>query len=362
MSPFDAALLASMVALAVPIVLPALGELISQRSGVMNVGLEGMMIFGAFYGFWVVERTGSSWLGLAAGIAAGMSLAFVMAVLSVTLRADQIVVGVGINLMGAGLTVFLNRELFLDRGQVTIDRMGSVPIPVLSHLPVIGKPLFDQSVVTYLAYILIPAIAWALYRTRWGLAVRGSGELPEAVETAGMNVNVVRYSAVLCAGAMAGLAGAFLTVVQVGIFIEGMTGGRGFLALAAVVFGKWTPRGTVLAATLFGAADALQLRLQSASSVPRNVWLVLSACLLIGAVVVAVRRRTSDAKSLPKTATPVVVALAIAAVGIGGVQLTVPAQLWLALPYLLSLAALAGLVGRARVPSALAEPFDRKAI
>ncbi|MGW3951064.1 ABC transporter permease [Streptomyces sp. NPDC004752] len=358
MSPFDAALLGAALALAVPILLPALGELVSQRAGVMNVGLEGMMLFGAFFGFLAVERTGSSWLGLVAGMSGGISLALVMAVLSVTFRADQIVVGVGINLIGAGVAIFLNRELFPDRGQVSIDRMGPVAIPGLSHLPVVGKPLFDQSVVTYLAYLLIPAIAWALYRSRWGLAVRGSGELPEAVETAGINVNIVRYSAVLTAGALAGLAGAFLTVVQVGIFIEGMTGGRGFLALAAVVFGKWTPRGTVLAAMLFGAADALQLRLQSASSVPGSVWYVLAAIVLVLALISTRRRGFVPMKTAP----PIIGAVAIAGIAVFGVHLTVPAQLWLALPYLLSLAALAGLVGHARVPSALAEPFDRKAI
>ncbi|MFG1954064.1 ABC transporter permease [Micromonospora sp. NPDC048830] len=358
MSPFDAALLGAAVALAVPILLPALGELISQRAGVMNVGLEGMMLFGAFFGFLFVERTGSPWLGLLAGTAGGMSLALVMAILSVTFRADQIVVGVGINLIGAGVTIFLNRELFLDRGQVSIDRMGLVSIPVLSDIPGVGKPLFDQTIVTYLTYLLIPAIAWALYRSRWGLAVRGSGELPEAVETAGINVNVVRYSAVLTAGLLAGLAGAFLTVVQVGIFVEGMTGGRGFLALAAVVFGKWTLRGTIGAAMLFGAADALQLRLQNASEVPGSVWYVLATIILAIALVLASRRGFIVKKAVP----PIVIALIIAAIGVSGASLTVPAQLWLALPYLLSLAALAGLVGHARVPTALADPFDRKAI
>ena len=358
MSPFDTALLGAAVALAIPILLPALGELISQRAGVMNVGLEGMLLFGAFFGFLVVERTGSSWLGLVAGMAGGMSLALVMAVLAVTFRADQIVVGVGINLIGAGVTIFLYRELFLERGQVSIDRMGSVAIPGLSEIPFIGQPLFDQSAVTYVTYLIIPAVAWALYRSRWGTAVRGSGELPEAVETAGINVNVIRYSAVLSAGLFAGLAGAFLSVVQVGIFIEGMTGGRGFLALAAVVFGKWTLRGTVGAALLFGAADALQLRLQNASEVPASVWYVLATVVLVIALVL-VRRRGFV---LQKTALPLLVVLAIVTLGVSGMSLTVTAQLWLALPYLLSLAALAGLVGYARVPSALAEPFDRKGI
>ncbi len=358
MAPFDAALLVSMIALTVPILLPALGELISQRAGVMNVGLEGMMITGAFMGFLVVERTGSSWFGLLGGMSAGMTMALLMAVLSITFRADQIVVGVGINLIGGGVTIFLNRELFIDRGQVPVDRMKSLAIPGLSELPVIGQTLFNQSVLTYMTYLIIPAIAWALYRSRWGLAVRGSGEKPEAVEAAGINVNSVKYSAVLCAGALAGLAGAFLTVVQVGIFIEGMTGGRGFLALAAVVFGKWAVKGTVMAALLFGATDALQLRLQGAPFVPETVWFVIAGIALALTAIALARHVMSRGKAWA----PVLLAGATAAAGVNGLELTVPAQLWLALPYLLSLAALAGLGGHARVPTALAEPFDRRGI
>ncbi|WP_326643907.1 ABC transporter permease [Streptosporangium sp. NBC_01755] len=355
MSPLDMAWLTTTLLLAVPILLAASGELVSQRSGVMNVGLEGMMLFGAFFGFLIVEQTNSSWFGLLVGIVAGTSLAMVMALLSVTLRADQIVVGVGINLLAAGVTIFLNRQMYLDAGQVTVARMDKVPVPVLADLPVIGRVFFDQSPVVYLCYGIVPLIAWVLYRRKWGLAVRGSGELPEAVETAGINVNRVRWSAVLLAGGLSGLGGAFLSVVQVGLFIEGMTSGRGFLALAAVVFGKWHPRGMILACLLFGGADALQLRLQGAETIPSVVWLAAVAV----AVVFLVRhvRRNGVTKSgwvlagaVPVIAAPLVFDLA----------LSLPAQLWLALPYILSLAALGGLVGRARVPSALAEPFDRK--
>lgn len=357
MSPFDAALLAAAITLAVPILLPALGELISQRAGVMNVGLEGMMLFGAFFGFVAVERSESPILGLMVGVLAGGCLALVMAVLTISLRADQIVVGVGINLIGAGVTIFLNRELFLDQGQVSIDRMDRTAIPVLSDIPVIGDPLFNQSLVVYLAYLAVPVAAWLLYRSRWGLAVRGAGELPEAVETAGVSVVGVKYSAVLIAGLLAGLGGAFLSVVQVGIFIEGMTGGRGFLALAAVVFGKWHPRGTVFACLLFGTADALQLRLQSASSVPTSLWVVV-ALLVLAAVLLRVVRRNLDRATLMLAAT----GAAVAVIAIVGVELKLPAQLWLALPYVLSLAALAGFVGKARVPTNLAEAYDRRAI
>ncbi|WP_432989748.1 ABC transporter permease [Dactylosporangium sp. CA-233914] len=355
MSPLDAAWLATTVILAVPILVTATGELISQRSGVMNVGLEGMMLFGAFFGFVAADKAGSSWLGLLVGVAAGAVLATVMALLSVTLRADQIVVGVGINLVAGGVTIFLNRVLYQSGGQVTIPRMGRVPIPLLADIPVIGPVLFNQSPIVYLSYVIVPASAWALYRSKWGLAVRGAGELPEAIETAGINVNQVRWGGVLLAGALAGLGGAFLSVGQVGLFLEGMTGGRGFLALAAVVFGKWHPRGTVLACLLFGAADALQLRLQSVQTVPASVWLAAAA---VAVVFLArhVRRHGVTWFGL----VPAIAALAIASPVLFGVGVSLPAQLWLALPYILSLAALAGLVGKARVPSALAEPFDRK--
>ncbi|WP_214105874.1 ABC transporter permease [Acrocarpospora catenulata] len=356
MAPLDTAWLAMTVVLAVPILLAAGGELVSQRSGVMNVGLEGMMLFGAFFGFFTVERTGSTWLGLLAGVAAGTALAVVMALLAVTLRADQIVVGVGINLLAAGVTIFLNRQLYLDAGQVTVDRMARLPIPLLADLPLVGPVLFDQSPVVYLCYAIVPVTAWALYRRRWGLAVRGSGELPEAVETAGINVNRVRWGAVLIAGGLAGLGGAFLSVAQVGLFIEGMTGGRGFLALAAVVFGKWHPRGMVLACLLFGGADALQLRLQNAETIPPVVWL---AAVAVAVVFLVLRLRRGGARAGWVLG---VVAAAFAAPLVLGISLSLPAQLWLALPYILSLAALAGLVGRARVPSALAEPFDRRAL
>lgn len=355
MSPFDTAWLAMTVVLAVPILLAAGGELVSQRSGVMNVGLEGMMLFGAFFGFMAVERAGSSWLGLLAGVCAGAALASVMALLSVTLRADQIVVGVGINLLAAGVTIFLNRRMYLAAGQVTVDRMDRVPIPLLADLPVLGRVLFDQPAVVYLCYVIVPLIAWALYRRKWGLAVRGSGELPAAVETAGISVNRVRWGAVLIAGALSGLGGAFLSVAQVGLFIEGMTGGRGFLALAAVVFGKWHPRGVILACLLFGGADALQLRLQGAETIPAAVWLVALAV----AVLFLVRHLRRDGLGRASWLLVGVVAAVAAPLALG-LALSLPAQLWLALPYILSLAALGGLVGRARVPSALAEPFDRK--
>lgn len=358
LSPFDSALLASCIVLATPILLSSLGELISERAGVMNVGLEGMMIFGAFFGFAGVVYTHSAWIGLLSGAAAGCLLASVMAVLTIPFRADQIVVGIGINLIGSGATIFLNRRLFFGGSQAQIDTMGSVPIPGLSKIPVIGQALFAQPILVYLSYALIAVSAVVLYRCRFGLAVRATGELPSAVESAGVKVAQVRVASVLCAGFLTGLGGAFLTVVEVGVFVEGMSGGRGFLALAAVVFGKWRLRGTVFAALLFGGADALQLRLQSAGEVPSSVWWALAVIGGLFASVWISRRHLSSAR-----------VSAVVILGGGGVALalapihaSLPSQAWLALPYVLSLVALAGFVGRARMPSALAEPFDRETL
>ncbi|MBN9609356.1 MAG: hypothetical protein BGO26_03195 [Actinobacteria bacterium 69-20] len=358
LSPFDAALLASCLVLATPILLTSLGELISQRAGVMNVGLEGMMIFGAFFGFVGVVYSHSSWVGLLTGAVAGCLLSSVMAVLTVLFRADQIVVGIGINLIGSGATIFLNRRLFFGGSQAQIKTMASVPIPGLSNIPGIGRALFNQPIVVYLAYALIAVVALILFRSKFGLAARAAGELPPAVESAGIKVSHVRITAVLGAGFLAGLAGAFLSVVEVGVFVEGMSGGRGFLALAAVVFGKWRLRGVVFGALLFGGADALQLRLQSASEVPSSIWWALA---IVGGLLVGIwtaRRRFSTGR----TAAVVILIGGGVTLALAPVHAALPSQAWLALPYVLSLVALASFVGQARMPSALAEPFDRESM
>jgi ABC-type uncharacterized transport system permease subunit len=357
---FDAALLASVVALTTPLLLAAMGELVSERAGVLNVGLEGMILVGAFFAFWAADATGSPWIGCLAGLAAGMMLASLMALLAVNAGAEQIVVGLGLNLLSLGLTAFLFELAFLDQAQVQVDRVEPFAIPLLSDLPGIGKALFDRQPVVYIAYLLVPGIAYLLYRTTWGLAIRAAGETPKAADTAGVSLRITRWAATCTAGALAGLAGAYLSVVQTGLFTDGMSAGRGYLALAAVIFGRWRPLPVLGACLVFGGADALQLRLQAESLVPASVWIALAA---IAAAFVAWRlvawrrgRREQADLLVPGLVLAVGVALAIVVPSV-----SIPSQLWLALPYLLALLALAGLAGRAELPRALGVPYRREA-
>jgi ABC-type uncharacterized transport system permease subunit len=355
--PFDASWLIATIGLTTPILLAATGELLAERAGLFNIGLEGMMLLGAFAAFITSWQTGSAWLGVLVGMVGGVMLAALMAFLSIEARADQVVVGVGLNILALGVTTFSFEQIFASRPQALLNPMQPLAIPGLSHLPYIGKALFDQAPPAYLAYLAVPAVWFLLYRTTWGLAVRSAGELPEAVETAGLSVRKVRWLAELAAGALAGAGGAFLSAVSLGLFIQGMSAGRGYIALAAVIFGGWRPFGVLGACFVFGGADALQLRLQAVGMIPRQVWFVLFAVPLVYFAYRRLRRR-------PRSA--------FAASGIGGAvtiagvvlfalapSMSLPSQLWLALPYVLTLFVLAGFVGRPRMPTALAVPLHR---
>lgn len=352
MNPFDVALFAAAIRLSVPLLLAALGELISERAGVINIGLEGMMLFGAYGGFLAAYATGSVGLGLLAGIGLGLVLGAIMAFVSVTLRGDQIVVGVALNLLAAGLTLFLYRLQF-GGTQPTTVKMEPYAVPLLSDIPGIGPVLFHQLPLVYLAYVLGPVVAYLLYRSRRGLRLRSAGEKPEVLDSTGVDVARVQWSAVLAAGALAGLAGAFLSVGQVGLFAENMTAGRGFLALAAVVFGQWRPYGVVAACLVFGFTDALQLRLQSMGAVPQQVWIALVALGLVIGAVGAWRARRSGSP-LRWVLLGAVLCVAVGALGAGLVPgFALPSQFWLSLPYVLSLVALAASARRVRAPAML---------
>jgi len=352
---FDTALLTAAIVAAVPILFAGLGELVSERAGVLNVGLEGMMLFGAFFAFLGADMTGSLVLGVLIGVAAGVALAALMALLSVEAGADQIVVGIGLNVLAAGVTGYLYETAF-GGDQVILSTIGNWSVPGFDRLPVVGETFFDASPFTYLAILLVPTVWFLLYRSNWGLAIRAAGEMPEAVDAAGINVRGVRWAATLWAGALAGLGGATLSIGQTGVFTEGMTAGRGFLALAAVIFGKWRLGGVVLACSLFGSADAVQLRLQATSSVPSQVWvaIALAAGVAVGYALLRGRRLGVGASLAAAAVIGVALALAIAQP-----ELNLPSQLWLAFPYILTLLALAGFVGRARLPKALALPYHR---
>lgn len=356
-APFDAAWLASVLALATPLLLAATGELISERAGVLNVGLEGMMLSGAFFAYYVSWETGSLLIGFAAGVGGGLIFGVLMGLIAIEVGADQIVAGIGINLAAFGLTAYLFDQVFSNQAQAVVSTLGTVNVPLLSDLPDVGKALLDHDVVLFLAFALVPVASFVLYKTRWGLALRACGETPEAAETAGVSVRRVQWLGVLSAASLAGIAGAYLTIVEVGIFKQGMTDGRGFLALVAVIFGRWRPLGVLGACLVLGAADALQLRLATASSVPQVVWAALVVIAASYAVFVLARRNRGRARPA------LMVMGAIAAAGMVLFATTphvfLPDQLWRSLPYLLALIVLAGGVAYARMPSRLGLTYRR---
>ena len=286
-----------------PLLLAALGEVVVERSGVINIGLEGVMLAGAFGSLLGATHAGIG--GAYAGaIAGGVLVALLFALFAVWVRADQIITGTAITLLALGLTGTLYRAIYGVTGAaLSIPTTGPIAIPVLSSMPWIGKALFAQTPVTYVAYILVPLVWWMMYRTHAGLALRAVGEAPLAAQVAGVAVRRVRLAAIGFGGALGGLAGGSLVVAQAGTFAEGMSAGRGFIAIAIVVLGRWHPVGVAAAALLFGVASALQFLLQA-------------------------------------------------------LGLAIPYQAFLALPSVLTLAALAGVAGRVRAPAALARVDD----
>lgn len=234
----------------------ALGELLAERAGTLNISVEGMMLGGAFGAIYVASETGSPLLGLIAGVCIGALVALIQAQLSHRITINEFVVGLALNLLVLGVTSFLT-----DSVTLTHQQLGVLKIPLLADIPVIGGALFEQRWPFFLIYPLIPLTWWLLVRTRWGLELRACGENPEAATASGIPVQRRRRQVVLVCGLYAGLGGAFLSVGLIGSFTQNMTAGRGFVAIAAVILGSWTVRGTVIGALIFGAADALRLAL-----------------------------------------------------------------------------------------------------
>jgi simple sugar transport system permease protein len=251
------AVLASAIRQSTPLILGALCGLLGERTGVINIGIEGQMLTGAFIAFLVNVYTSNLILAIFAGIFAGMFLGSFLAFMSVTLKMDQIIGGTVINILAIGLTGF-----FYVGGLSTEGKLRPILIPFLSDLPLVGKVFFSWPPITYIAIILVFVLQYVLFHTRWGLRSRSVGEHPRAADTVGINVFAMRYINVTVAGGLAGLAGAFLTLEAVGSFERGMTNGRGFLALAVMIFGRWTPIGAWGAALLFGLSLALTTQFQ----------------------------------------------------------------------------------------------------
>lgn len=292
--------LSAALRLSVPLAFAAIGGLLSERSGILNIGLEGMILTGAFAGAAVVFGTGLAWGGVAIALAAGAMVGLVHAYLCVSLGVNQLVSGLAINLAAGGLTTYGARLLF-STGTVALAGIEPVNIPVLQNLPVLGV-LFQQDLLFYGLLLLIAVSTYGLFHTRWGLSLRAVGNAPQAADTAGVSVVQVRYASVIICGGLCGLAGAYLALVQVGFFTENMSAGKGFIALAALIFGRWHPVATALACLLFGTTEALQLRIQAFG-------------------------------------------------------LDIPYQLLAMLPYVTALLALAGIAGKATPPAALGIPY-----
>jgi simple sugar transport system permease protein len=308
-------LFAAALRIATPLALAAIGGTICERSGIVNIALEGIMLFGAFFGTAAVLATGSPWLGVIVAVLAGVVVAAIHATASINLRTDQVVSGTAINLLALGVTGFL-MELWYGHPGTTEPIRTLQPV---FHFTASGEGALNEvwrwingiflshTPIVYATIVIALATHWAMYHTRWGLRLRALGEHPRAVETAGVSVARGRWVAVLMSGALGGLAGANLSIEQVGVFQENFTNGRGFIALAANIFGRWTPIGSYLASLLFGFADALQIKLQPFRDV-----------------------------------------------------VDIPPQFFYMLPYVLTVVVVAGVMGRAIGPAAVGVPYEKE--
>lgn len=289
--------LATSLRLSLPVVFAALGGVLAERSGVFNIGLEGMMLAGAFGAAVGAYFSGTPFGGVVVGIAFGVLGALILAVLAVSLGVNQIVTGIAINMLMLGLTAFLSRVVFEGQANtMTLSGFKPIAIPGLASIPVIGPVLFNQDLLVYLMYALVGLGWWLMFHSRPGLEIRAVGENPRAADTAGISVPRLRYICVLASGGLAGLGGAYLVLSQIFLFSEHMSAGKGFIALAAVILGRWSPLGALLACLLFGVFDALQLRLQFANpEVPYQAFVILPYAVSILALIGLVGKPTPPA-------------------------------------------------------------------
>jgi len=272
--------------LTVPLAFAALGGLYSERSGVLNIALEGMLLTGAFSSAVATFYTGNVWVGVFAALIAGGMVGLLHAFLCVTLRVDQLVSGLAINLVASGMTSFLARLVFSGGSTQRLPGIEAIVIPGLADIPLLGSILFQQDIFVYLLIFLVIITTYILFYTSFGLTLRAVGEHPQAAKTSGINVELVRYWAVAIAGCLASLGGANLALVQVRFFTENMSAGKGFIAIAALIFGRWHPVGTALACLLFGATEALQLRIQAlGANIPYQFLVMLPYAIAILALV-----------------------------------------------------------------------------
>jgi general nucleoside transport system permease protein len=275
-----AVFIGSSLRLAAPILFGATGEIVSEKAGVLNMSIEGMMLTGAFGGALGSLLTGNATVGLFCGILAVLPVALLQAFLSNTLKVNQIVSGIGINILALGATTLAYREVFGARSDQLVQGFPTWSPPLLGDIPVIGKPIFEQVWILYVAIILIAAVAFVMNYTSFGLAIRAAGVEPAAANNAGVPVNLVRYGAVLFVGLCSALGGVFISLGNIHTFTEGMTSGAGYLAITAVIFGNWRLWRMVAACLLFGAATALQFQLPAIGIIVPTALLIMSPYLL----------------------------------------------------------------------------------
>ena len=241
-----------------PLIIVALGQLIAERSGVLNLGAEGMMAMGAIAGFAVTFHTGNPWLGVLAGMVAGALMSLLFAIVVLTLMGNQVASGLALSIFGVGLSAFVGKPYESE----ILETVGTLPIPLLAELPIIGGPIFNQQPLVYLSWAILAGVAWFLYKSRPGLLLRAVGESPSSAHSIGYPVIRIRYMATLFGGAMAGIGGSFLSVFYTPLWVEGMVAGRGWIAIALVVFATWRPFRVMVGAYLFGGVMVAQLFVQ----------------------------------------------------------------------------------------------------
>jgi len=282
-------IITSGIRLATPYLYAGIGETFSQRSGVLNLGVDGQMLMGAFAGFYVVFSTGNLWLGLLAALAVGALMGLAMAFISVTLHAEQGISGIGVYLFGLGLSELLFQETI---GTVeTVSGFRPLQIPILSSIPVLGEVLFSHNILVYGAFLLVPVAWFVLHKTTFGLNVRAVGENPEAADSLGVSVARVRYFTVTLGGALSGMAGASLSIALLNVFQQNLTNSLGFIAVALVYFGGWRPFGLLTGALIFSMLNALQVWVQTLGiPVPAEVALMMPYVLTIVVLALSVQR------------------------------------------------------------------------
>ncbi|HYQ59518.1 MAG TPA: ABC transporter permease [Desulfatiglandales bacterium] len=298
---FVSGLIGATMRMATPIIFATLGEILAERSGVLNLGIEGIMLMGAMTGFLVSISSGSLWFGVLMAALVGMALGLLMAFLSVHLGLSQHVSGLGITLFAAGLAMFIYRLHFgSPTVPPTVKPFQQVAIPWLSEIPIIGPGLFKQYTLTYIAWLLVPAVSLLLYKTNVGLKIRTVGENPIVADTVGVNVTLTRTLCLVAGGALMGIGGAFLTLAHQNMFLIDVIGGRGWVAIAMVIFGNWDPVKGTLGALIFGCLDGLQLRLQGLGfKLSFHMFLMIPYLLTIVALV-SVSRKASVPAGLLK--------------------------------------------------------------